>query len=254
VAKEPKKGSLLAKLWPVVERDFAAASGQAGLPTEVFASGGSRSAEAGRLARVCSDFRVPSPPPQVAWHAAPRDVREPEAIEFSWVGETARHVGTVVHRWLQCIADDATDGWNAARIRELAPRLRTDLQLRGVLSSDLDEAARRVERALSQAIADPRGRWVLGAHAEAASEHRVTVIVDGARRMLVMDRLFRDADGTRWIVDYKTSSHEGAQVEAFLDRERERYTPQLRAYAAAMGEVRTGLYFPLIPGWREMPR
>jgi ATP-dependent exoDNAse (exonuclease V) beta subunit len=251
--KGPKKGSLLAKLWPVVERDFAKAPEQAGSQAESLA-GAPRSAQTGNLARLRGDFRLPAAPPDVAWRAAPRDSREPEAIEFSWAGETARHVGTVVHRWLQCIADDAMKGWNDARILELAPRLRADLQLHGVLASDLDEAARRVERALTQAIADPRGRWVLGPHAQAATEHRVTVIVDGARRMLAMDRLFRDADGTRWIVDYKTSSHEGAQVEAFLDRERERYAPQLRAYATALGDARTGLYFPLIPGWREMPR
>ena len=38
----------------------------------------------------------------------------------------------------------------------------------------------------------------------------------------------------RWIVDYKTSSHEGAGLEEFLDRERERYAPQLERYAALM--------------------
>jgi RecB family exonuclease len=94
---------------------------------------------------------------------------------------------------------------------------------------------------------------VLGPHAQAASEYRVTAIVDGVRRRLVMDRVFTDAGGCRWIVDFKTGRHEGAAVEAFLDRERERYAGQLRAYAAALGGgPRLGLYFPLIPGWREV--
>jgi ATP-dependent helicase/nuclease subunit A len=54
-------------------------------------------------------------------------------------------------------------------------------------------------------------------------------------------------------VDYKTSRHEGADVEAFLDRERERYAPQLGAYARLVGRERPrlGLYFPLVAGWRE---
>jgi ATP-dependent exoDNAse (exonuclease V) beta subunit len=66
-----------------------------------------------------------------------------------------------------------------------------------------------------------------------------------------MDRLFR-ADGKLWIVDYKTSRHEGAGLEAFLDSERDRYAPQLRAYGEVMQGSRQGLYFPLLLGWREL--
>ena len=49
---------------------------------------------------------------------------------------------------------------------------------------------------------------------------------------VVIDRSFVDAAGVRWIVDYKTSSHEGAGLDEFLDREQERYRPQLERYAA----------------------
>jgi hypothetical protein len=54
-------------------------------------------------------------------------------------------------------------------------------------------------------------------------------------------------------VDYKTSAHEGADREGFLDRERERYRPQLERYARLLGreQCTLGLYFPLLNGWRE---
>ena len=73
---------------------------------------------------------------------------------------------------------------------------------------------------------------------------------------MAIDRTFVDAAGTRWIVDYKTSRHEGAGREEFLDREQERYRPQLERYAALMRRlgpepVRLGLYFPLLAAWRE---
>ena len=73
---------------------------------------------------------------------------------------------------------------------------------------------------------------------------------------VVIDRTFVDASGTRWIVDYKTSTHEGAGLDDFLDRERERYAPQLERYAALMRllgaePIRVGLYFPLLSAWRE---
>ena len=53
-----------------------------------------------------------------------------------------------------------------------------------------------------------------------------------------------------------TRTHEGADLEAFLDREQERYRKQLEQYAKLMRgldgrQIRMGLYFPLLKGWRE---
>jgi len=70
------------------------------------------------------------------------------------------------------------------------------------------------------------------------------------------DRTFVDENGVRWIVDYKTDTHEGGDLEVFLDSEQERYRKQLEQYAVLMKmldkrEIRLGLYFPLLNGWRE---
>jgi ATP-dependent exoDNAse (exonuclease V) beta subunit len=77
------------------------------------------------------------------------------------------------------------------------------------------------------------------------------VVSDQGTRNFVMDRVFRD-ESVLWIVDYKTSRHEGAGVEGFLDRERDRYAAQLRLYGAILAGSRQGLYFPLLKGWREL--
>ena len=71
-----------------------------------------------------------------------------------------------------------------------------------------------------------------------------------------IDRTFVDQDGTRWIIDYKTSRHEEEDVDAFLDHQQERYREQLEKYGALMElqddkPVKLGLYFPLLQGWRE---
>ena len=81
-------------------------------------------------------------------------------------------------------------------------------------------------------------------------------MLDGELVDRVIDRTFVDENGVRWIVDYKTGTHEGGDVEAFLDREQERYRAQLEQYAALMRmldnrPVKLGLYFPLLKGWRE---
>ncbi len=65
-----------------------------------------------------------------------------------------------------------------------------------------------------------------------------------------------DDEVIRWVVDYKTSRHEGTDIEAFLDQEQQRYRKQLEKYGAlikSMDErpVKLGLYYPLFQGWRE---
>jgi ATP-dependent exoDNAse (exonuclease V) beta subunit len=83
--------------------------------------------------------------------------------------------------------------------------------------------------------------------------------IDGEVRNIIIDRTFKGEDGTRWIVDFKTSSHEGGGLEEFLAREVERYRPQLHRYAQLMRgyrpnePIKAALYFPLLKAWREVP-
>jgi hypothetical protein len=163
-------------------------------------------------------------------------------------------VGTVTHGWLQRIGLEGVNGWDAQRVASLAPVIDRDLERRGIPRAERGPAVQRVSQALSAAVTDERGRWILAAHPESRFEYRVRVATPEGVRIMVIDRLFAEASGRRWIVDYKTSSHEGGGLEAFLDSELERYAPQLTRYAGASpGPAPTAaLYFPLVGGWREM--
>jgi ATP-dependent helicase/nuclease subunit A len=242
--RAPHKRSLLARAWPVAEGIFAGA----GLPPS--ASAPAAPAEIFKLKRLSPGYVLPPPPPLVPWIGAEDAPAEEQEIEFSWVGETARHVGTVVHRWLQRIAEDELRGWDARRIGSLAPQFTRELQRRGVPPADLKRALELVTRALTATLADERGRWTLSPHAEARSEVRMRVRSAIGSRTLIIDRVFLAADGLRWVVDFKTSRHEGGNPEAFLDAERIRYAAQLETYAEALGGANRGLYFPLHSGWR----
>jgi ATP-dependent exoDNAse (exonuclease V) beta subunit len=118
-------------------------------------------------------------------------------------------------------------------------------------------AVAKALEAVRRTLEDERGRWLLDAsHGSPHSELALTGVVDSNLVSIVIDRTFIDAMGVRWIVDYKTSSHEGAGLDEFLDNERERYRGQLKRYAQlmrAIGDepIRLGLYFPLLSGWRE---
>jgi ATP-dependent helicase/nuclease subunit A len=160
----------------------------------------------------------------------------------------------VVHRWLQRIADDEMKDWNQARIDRLGATFANELAACGIDAGELGGASTRVAQALVNALADERGRWLLGPQQDAKNEYCVTAFIGGERRRLVIDRTFVDAQGRRWIVDYKTGTHEGTNADAFLEREKERYRAQLERYARALAPGETsmlGLYFPLLAGWRE---
>jgi len=117
----------------------------------------------------------------------------------------------------------------------------------------------RVEDALERVLGDDRGRWLLDpGHQGARSELALSGVDGGVLTNVVIDRSFVDADGIRWIVDYKSGRHEGGDARAFLDREQQRYREQLERYGRLMRgmdprPIRLGLYFPAMGGWREWP-
>jgi ATP-dependent helicase/nuclease subunit A len=233
----PPKRSLLARAWPVAKSTYEGLTPPQQVDEPV-------TLEPFILRRLPRDWTPPAPPPHAAW-TPPAEGREEAQIEFSWAGETARHVGTVVHRWLQRIAEDELRGWDAKRIDALRPRFEIELQRRGV--QDSEKAAKSVMTALKNTLADERGRWLLGPHPKSLNEHRLR----SAGRSFRIDRYIEDAKGGKWVVDYKTSEHKGGGVDAFLDEQRERYAAQLDAYAEAVGGAGRGLYFPLLRNWRE---
>jgi ATP-dependent exoDNAse (exonuclease V) beta subunit len=241
--------SLLARLWPALRPSFQ------GAPDLVAGNGAGRAAALvldQSLRRLPAAWTLPQLPAAARWSPGSVVRDAGVAIEFSWAGETARRVGTVVHRWLQRMAEDGLSGWDAARVKTIAPQIERALAAGGLSGTELQSARAKVIQALINVVEDERGRWVLGSHPEHRSELRLSVVQDGTVRRLVLDRTFVTSSGVRWIVDYKVGAHEGADVEQFLDVEQERYRAQLETYGTALDpQAHLGLYFPLVPGWRE---
>jgi ATP-dependent exoDNAse (exonuclease V) beta subunit len=238
----PPKRSLLGCAWPVAEIFFADVS----LPRETPSSMPGTSTPF-LLKRLAAGWTPPPPPAAAAWEAPPEGRSEEDQLAFDWAQVPARLAGVVVHGWLQCIAQDELRGWDAARVDRLQPRFVRELARLGVAPGAMAHAAGIVVAALKNALADERGRWILGPHPVAHSEHRIAT----PRGRLRIDRYIEDAQGERWVVDFKTGEHRGADTEAFLDEQKQRYAKQLDAYGEAKGGARRALYFPLLKGWRE---
>ena len=246
--KPPPERSALGKLWPV--RDARAFS----LAPRVTVAAGPP-----RLSRLPLGWTPPEPTPTLRASSRPAAPEPESAPLFDWAHETARCIGVVGHRLLRQIAEEGIEAWPQERLSGLRARLAAELAHEGVSATDVERAAAELERALQQTLSDARGRWLLeSGHADARSEYAVSTLRDGVVVDVVMDRSFVDASGVRWIVDFKFSRHEGADLEAFLDNEHERYRKQLERYAGAMRgleeqPIRLGLYFPFLSAWREWP-
>jgi ATP-dependent helicase/nuclease subunit A len=250
---EPAADTLLARLWPALgeafraARDAGAARADPPLPQPVAV-----------LRRHAADWCAPALPPPARWLASGIDPDLPApALDYDWSGREARAVGIAVHRLLQIIAAEGAARWPAVRLRAAGPLLGAMLREAGLGPGALEAALERCLEALELTLGDARGRWLLDAgHTANTSERRISARLGGRIVDGVVDRSFVDATGTLWIVDYKTGRHAGGELGAFLDREQQRYRPQLERYAQMLsaqhsGPIRLGLYFPQHAGWRE---
>jgi ATP-dependent helicase/nuclease subunit A len=207
--------------------------------------------------RLVRRFAPPSAPPDVMAGADRVSMAaEDDDIEFNWVRQTARRVGTVVHEALEHFGHGGLIP--VQELPHLRARLESRLEALGVDGEAARTGAARALGALRATLEDAQGRWLFdSAHRDAHSELALSGVRAGQIINAVIDRTFVDAQGTRWVVDFKTSPHEGGDLKGFLDSEANRYEAQLRRYAhLARGlgpePVRAGLYFPLLAAWREV--
>jgi ATP-dependent helicase/nuclease subunit A len=259
---EPRAGTLLRALWSALGAEFV----EAGAPRLDFAELAAHAPLVPppppgprKLRRLVEEWQRPaveSAAERVHLPIADRSL-EPQAPEFSWVQETSRHIGTVVHAALEQLSTRSQLP-TVEEVERQAETFAHQLRRHGVPEKDIERASRTVVQAVARTLEDERGRWIFSpAHRDARSELALTGLADGFLTNVIIDRTFVDETGTRWIIDFKTSRHEGADLEGFLSEELKRYRAQLernKALARGLGNepIRAALYFPLMSRFREM--
>ena len=168
----------------------------------------------------------------------------------------ARHTGTIIHRALQNLvgidANFLCDQW----IKLQEPFWIIQLKQNGWRHEEITTALQKIIRAVKNILSDARGQWILDAnHIRSACELAITHAqgnqIDLKLRENIIDRTFI-AEGTRWIIDYKSSEPAAGQATAdFVMQEILAYREQLLRYKVcftALGEqeIKLGLYFPLL--------
>jgi len=247
----PNRRTLLSKIWEAATSEFSSS-----LEDREMEGGEDDAIEHSQeigvpLIRLSSEWIPSDLNQELEWNIgrdSSEDEKEERELVFEWVGDIQRRVGIVVHRILQQM--------RVPDRLEFSERvLRSALYHEGLEGENLEHALVTVKQALKNTVEDQRGRWILSKHEDDAHEYALTASVGVGVRRFILDRTFVE-NGVRWIVDYKTSTHSGSDVEAFLDNERIRYESKMQIYAQAMRAMDSrpiylGLYFPALKGWRQ---
>ncbi|MDX8407765.1 MAG: PD-(D/E)XK nuclease family protein, partial [Mariprofundaceae bacterium] len=152
------------------------------------------------------------------------------------------------------------EGMDAAAEQDIQRRVQRMLMLDGLSGELLGSALGRAMQAVRNTMTSERGRWILSSeHQDAHCEWPLSENSSGRCVHKIIDRSFVDKEGNRWIIDYKTASHEGGDMDAFLASEAERHSPQLQGYVHLLQRLEPGrplraaLYFPMLDAWYELP-
>lgn len=249
----PGRSSFLEKLWPAVEGSFDGLDAVEQVPVDAVKS-------VGLLRRLPIDWHLPAMP--IGYEGSSVDVLRPSSTAQHPVSSTlmpeteeGRHVGSLVHVYLERISNEGLERWSAHRVETERPILAHRLSRMGVAGDRLAPAVDKVVLALSKTVSSQRGRWLLLRHEQAVCELSLSGVVDGCMVHAEIDRTFVDEEGVRWIIDYKTSDSKGVDTSVFIQQQAQVYQGQLDLYARLLLNmeptrlVRTALYFPLLDGW-----
>ncbi len=265
---EPKE-SLLRTAWPAVEsevhRQFeewigsgAVNSPQAGSIDAIAAGAGENST---MLRRLPAGFR---PAPQAVTTSVGESFAGLAAEPFyrrHEGGLLSRALGIAVHRLLQELSGlrlsmDTEPACMA--LKQWVARVNAEVRGMGIAPAQAQHIAKQALEIACKAAQDSIGKWILAAHAEAASEVRWSGVVEDGICAVQVDRVFRagiepgsDGSDAWWIVDYKTAHAEGLDPDKALPGLRELFAPQLTAYARMLRNLHgtdvrifAGLYYP----------
>ena len=213
------------------------------------------------LKALPADYQV-ALAPNVAWQpkqrqttAANRDNNTEQ--EFVWASQTAQATGIVLHSYLEHFSHEVLSTNIDARLKA---NWRAELQAMQLDAQHVNSAIKRLSLAVKNIQQDPRGQWIFKdqLHQEVRNEFAITTVGNGQISQHRIDRTFIDQENTRWIIDYKSTTHFDDDVDEFVDQQliERGYKQQLERYAHAFSQLETrpikmGIYFPLLQQWRE---
>ncbi len=246
----PAKGSFLDLLWPQYQQK---------LQQKISINDTNQDDKAAvivepKLQRLPLAWQLPTCDESILIQQAPINLAINDDIKAELFNDAPQIIGSVIHQALYRLSLKPLTHWQAKTLAEEENYWQRQLQAYDLDPQAQQSARQTVRQAVQNILADERGCWLLHPHAQAQSEYPLTGHVQDKWVHVILDRTFIDADGVRWIVDYKTSSPQGISKQLFLSQEKQSYSNQLQNYAKVLQlldecPIRLGLYFVLTGDW-----
>jgi ATP-dependent exoDNAse (exonuclease V) beta subunit len=243
---KPKKNTFLEMLWPVVTPDFdldnllkideAVINQQpkAGKRLEEFVP---------QLVRLVAPQLPDALNTDVALNI-PINQQNDELVSIAPSLEA--DIGTLTHRYLELIARQGIGAWTIARVGTLQPAMQRWLIQQGHQQREAAQGAEMVASLINTALQSREGKWVLQLRDYASQELALEYFDGEAVKKRIIDRTFVE-QGTRWIIDYKTTWAVSDLSDDQLQQAAAAHQAQLKEYAALFAHkglpIKTAVFF-----------
>lgn len=192
-----------------------------------------------------------------------REPQRQDLIEDRQQGLLARSIGIVTHAIFELLVKKGDAFWRAMPDVGRLSWLENLLHHQNLHRHFWPRAVDEIERAVNNTLADSRGQWLLADHQESSCELALSSCFKSGVKQRIIDRSFIDENGTRWIIDYKTSRpQEQESKQDFVQRECTLHRAQLADYKLYLSiktqqeqqqqPIKTALYFTYYPHWEEL--
>ncbi|PKO47499.1 MAG: DNA helicase [Betaproteobacteria bacterium HGW-Betaproteobacteria-22] len=242
---KPAKNTYLDLLWPTIGETFkqdVQVAGTATAPDDIadFTPQLVRLAQPG-IPAILRGEQSRAIPTQFNTHTDTRVNTKP-----SYQSSLDADVGTLVHRYLEMIAQQGVMQWTVDKIASLEYAMQHWLHQQGHAGQEVKAAVAAVQEMLIQTVSSVDGQWVLKVRPDAGTELGITHCHQSDVMSYVIDRTFIE-DGVRWIVDYKSVALENHLTDDELKVIAQQYQSQLDNYAMLFADegipVKQAIYF-----------
>jgi ATP-dependent exoDNAse (exonuclease V) beta subunit len=219
----PTKNTYLDLLWNTIGPEFEAAE-----QAEVITA---ENADIADFTPYLVRLKQPQTPPILHTVEPVISTNKPNNKPASSSENMDADVGTLAHRYMEIMAQQGLAAWPLSRIGLLLPAMAHWLRQQGHAEALAHEAAAKVEQLLVNTLSSSEGQWVLQSREGAAVELALMKLTGEGVKKHIVDRTFID-NGTRWIIDYKTTELSHDASTEVLQSAAESHRKQMESYAA----------------------
>ena len=155
------------------------------------------------------------------------------------IDESAAAIGTLIHNTLEAVVNSGERNINPEKLNNLRRHWRLQLSHHFNNEDDLNAAILFIESSIVNSLSNETDGWIFSADLEdSRTELALSTTSTGYTTNYLVDRSFIDAQGTRWVIDYKTAKcASDKSLDEFISEQRSQHRSQLENYQTLFKQI-----------------